>query len=558
MSQPTPAPEQSKMAPPPRPASESKDLQDLDSGSIHSSASMDIEPRPKDNTTLNLAHMSTHASNTHEAPIQHHSSHVEIPDEIYDRLPPSRKLVIVALLSFCSFLAPISSTTVLAAVPEVADTFNTTGDIINVSNALYLVCMGLSPCFWGPLSQVYGRRIICIATAFFFTACSVGTAAAPNLAAFFVFRMLTAFEGTSFLNIGASCIGDIYRPTERGTAMGWFFSGTLIGPAFGPFLGGIIVTYTSWRVIFYVQTGLAGVALIGSYFLLPETIHHKKADDLVGLSRKRKAKVLWTMCNPLRVIKLFRYPNLITVGIASSSLVWNMYSLLTPIRYVLNPRFHLTSPIQSGLFYLAPGCGYMVGTFMGGRYADYITIKYTRLNNGVRIPEDRLRSALPFVGVAIPIAMLIYGWCIEYRFGGVALPVIMMFLQGVAQLFCFPSLNTYCLDVLQDRGLGAEVIAGNYMIRYFFAAAGSAVCLPAITKIGVGAFSSISAGFLVVSGALIWIDIKWGPGWRESITAKERAAREEKFRRMAVEDAKEGVEIEKGAYPSDAKEKDMV
>jgi MFS family permease len=39
---------------------------------------------------------------------------------------------------------------------------------------------------------------------------------------------------------------DMYRPTERATALGWFLSGTLIGPAFGPFIGGIIVTYTTW------------------------------------------------------------------------------------------------------------------------------------------------------------------------------------------------------------------------------------------------------------------------------------------------------------------------
>jgi MFS family permease len=87
--------------------------------------------------------------------------------------------------------------------------------------------------------------------------CSLGTALSPNLAAFYIFRILTAFEGTSFLTIGASCIGDIYRPTERATAMGWFLSGTLIGPALGPFIGGIIVTFRSWRVIFYFQTALA-------------------------------------------------------------------------------------------------------------------------------------------------------------------------------------------------------------------------------------------------------------------------------------------------------------
>jgi MFS family permease len=244
--------------------------------------------------------------------------------------------------------------------------------------------------------------------------------------------------------------------------MGWFLSGTLIGPAFGPFVGGIIVTFRSWRGIFYLQTALAGTATIGAYFLLPETAHHMKSDDLIGLPFKAKAKVLWEMLNPWRVIRLYKYPNLIMVALASSSLVWNMYSLLTPIRYVLNPRFNLTTPIQSGLFYLAPGCGYILGTFFGGRYADYITICWTA-KRGVRVSEDRLRSALPFMGIVMPVCMLLYGWSVEKRFGGVALPVVMLFIQGVAQLFCFPSLNTYCLDVMQ--GNGAEVIAGNYMIR---------------------------------------------------------------------------------------------
>ena len=124
-----------------------------DSASIHTISTTDERPG-------NLAPIPSHVSHTHDTPIQHYSSYVEIPDEIYDRLAPSRKLVIVALLSFCSFLAPISSTTILAAVPEVAATYSSTGTIINLSNALYLVFMGLSPCFWGPLTQVYGRRMV--------------------------------------------------------------------------------------------------------------------------------------------------------------------------------------------------------------------------------------------------------------------------------------------------------------------------------------------------------------------------------------------------------------
>ncbi|KAJ7221497.1 major facilitator superfamily domain-containing protein [Mycena pura] len=439
-------------------------------------------------------------------------------DAIYDRLSPHRKTLITCILAVCGFLAPISSTTVLSAIPEVASTYNTTGSIINVSNAVYLVFMGLSPCFWAPMSQVYGRRWICLFSAFLFFACSLGTALSPNLAAFFVFRALTAFQGTSFLIVGASCLGDIYRPVDRATAMGWFLSGTLIGPAIGPFIAGVIVTYRSWRVIFYLQTALGGIATLLVFFFLPETIHHKTSDELVGLSRMQTARQIWEWTNPLRVIKLYKYPNLAS---ASSALVWNMYSLLTPIRYVINPRFALTTPIQSGLFYLAPGVGYIAGTFVGGRWADHTVKKWIEIR-GTRVPEDRLRSCVPFIGGVIPGCMLIYGWSIEKKAGGVALPVIVMFLQGFAQLFCFPSLNTYCLDVMQNRS--AEVVAGNYMTRYFFAAAASAVVLPAVEKIGVGWFSTISSVFLVLVAVGIYCTALWGKSWRDRIDARSNAS----------------------------------
>ncbi|CAG8973701.1 hypothetical protein HYALB_00006972 [Hymenoscyphus albidus] len=431
----------------------------------------------------------------------------EPSDEIYNRVSPSRKRNIVALLSFCSFLTTISSTSILSATPEVASTYNATNSIIDLSNGLYLLFSGLSPCLWGLLSQVYGRRLICITLTLFFTAFFLGTALAPNISSFFIFRILTACEGTPMLIIGSACISDIYRPSERATAIGWFFSGTLIGPALGPFIGGVIVTYTSWRVIFYLQAALAGAALISTIIVLPETIHRKKSVDLANLPLREKARILFILTNPWRVIKLFRYPNLLLVGLATSSLMWNMYSLSTPIRDVLNPRFNLTTPILSGLFYLAPGCGHIFGTFFGGRWADHITKRWIQ-KRGYRIPEDRLRSHLPFMGVIIPICMLLYGFSIQYRFGGIALPVIAMFVQGVAQIFCFPSLNTYCLDVIQERA--AEVIAGNYLIRFLFAAIGSAVVLPAVEEIGVGWFSCISAGCLVLSTLGTAGVVRWG------------------------------------------------
>jgi hypothetical protein len=188
--------------------------------------------------------------------------------------------------------------------------------------------------------------------------------------------------------------------------------------------------------------------------------------------------------------------------------------------------------MQSGLFYLAPGCGYLVGTFFGGRYADHVVKRQMR-RRGQRIPEDRMRSALPFMGIAIPACVLVYGWGVDQDVGGIPLAAITLFLQGVAQLFCFPSLNTYCLDVMQSRG--SDVIAGNYFVRYLFACAGTAVVLPAVEGVGVGWFSTISAAFLAASAAGTWATIRWGKGWRDAIDKKRRAQRVEKRRRVREE-----------------------
>ncbi|KAI5367627.1 putative major facilitator superfamily, MFS transporter superfamily [Septoria linicola] len=447
--------------------------------------------RPSVQLHQTKSHVSTHDAH----PI--HDQHYEAGDEIYDKFSKWRKISIVAILSFSSFLAPISSTSILAASPEVVSTYNTTAAIFNVSNALYMLSMGLSPLVWGPLGQTYGRKWTLTWAAITITGFSAGSALAPNLASYFVFRMLTAFQGTAFLIIGGTAIGDIYRPIERVTAYSWFMSGTLIGPAFGPFIGGIIVTFVTWRDIFWLQTALAGLSAVLIILFLPETIHKKRSDQLKGLPKREQIKKLCVWISPARVMVLFKYPNLIIVAIASASLVWNMYSLLTPIRYVLNPRFNLSSPIQSGLFYIAPGCGYLTGTFFGGRWADAVVKRYMK-KRGTRVAEDRLHSCLPAMGLVIPACMIVYGWSIEKEFGGIPLPVIAMFLQGVAQL-------------------SSEVVAGNYMVRYLFGAAGSAAVLPIIDAIGVGWFSTISALFVAVGALGTWAVAVWGKDWRDRI-----------------------------------------
>ncbi|OLN87476.1 Dityrosine transporter 1-like protein 4 [Colletotrichum chlorophyti] len=428
-------------------------------------------------------------------------------DAVYNKFTPGRKSIITAIVSFGGLSVNLASLLVLSAVPEVATAFNTTGTVVNFTNALFLLMMGIGVLFWGPMSQVYGRKWMFVTAAVLFCVFSLATAVSPNLPAFFIFRSITAFAGTCFLVVGSACLSDVYRPTERGTALGWFLGGTLIGPALGPFIGGVIVTFSKWQSLFWFQGALGGVSLMLSIAFLPETTHGKWSEELEGLSFKEKSAQIWEWANPFRVIALFRHPKIFIVGIAASSVLWNMQVLLTPVRYVINPRFNLTSPLQSGFFFLAPGAGYIAGTFVGGRYADW-TVKKWIVKRGRRVPEDRLRSAFIAMGLVIPGSTLIYGWAIDQAKGGIPLPVICMFVQGLAQMICFPCLNSYCLDVFRERA--AEVMAGNYFIRYVFAAVGTALVLPGIQGIGVGWFSTVSALFVMAASAAVCCVVIWG------------------------------------------------
>lgn len=129
---------------------------------------------------------------------------------------------------------------------------------------------------------------------------------------------------------------------------------------------------------------------------------------------------------------------------ACGTMSFCFYSVLTPIRYVVNPRFNLTSPVASGLFYLAPGLGCVVGSLLGGRYSDYVVQKSKAKRNGRFVPEDRLRAGLLSTGTLLPLGMLLYGWPVEYKVGGIAVPVIGLFLSGAGQMTGFTALNTYC------------------------------------------------------------------------------------------------------------------
>ena len=143
--------------PPRNPNQQSSHSEDEDVERQPIKAEQNVE---RDAIYRSMSHMS--GPDTFADPSDAAAPYREAGDEIYDRLSGRRKAIIVTVMSFCAFLSPISSTSVLAATPEVAAEYNTSGSVINASNAGYMALMGVSPIVWGPMSQVFGRRPVSV------------------------------------------------------------------------------------------------------------------------------------------------------------------------------------------------------------------------------------------------------------------------------------------------------------------------------------------------------------------------------------------------------------
>jgi MFS family permease len=118
--------------------------------------------------------------------------------------------------------------------------------------------------------------------------------------------------------------------------------------------------------------------------------------------------------------------------------------MLAAPRHIFVKEYNLNSPITSGLFFISPAVGFLFGTLIGGRFSDQTVRKWIVLRNGLRLPQDRLRSGYSFWFFLIPVPLLLFGWCIDKHVGGLPVAIVTAFFACVGMLGAFAGVNTYC------------------------------------------------------------------------------------------------------------------
>jgi DHA2 family multidrug resistance protein len=108
-----------------------------------------------------------------------------------------------------------------------------------------------------------GHKALFVASLVVFTLGSILCGVAWNLPALIAARVIQALGGGAITPTGMAMISEEFHPNERAKALGYWGMGVIVGPAFGPTLGGWLTSLFGWRSIFLINLpiGILGVIL---------------------------------------------------------------------------------------------------------------------------------------------------------------------------------------------------------------------------------------------------------------------------------------------------------
>jgi EmrB/QacA subfamily drug resistance transporter len=175
---------------------------------------------------------------------------------------------LTALIVACAlFMQNLDSTVVATALPTMARAFGADPLHMNVALTSYMLSLAVFIPVSGWMADRFGSRTVFRAAILVFTIGSVLCGRATSLPFLVGARILQGAGGALMVPVGRLLLLRAVAKTELVAAMAWLTIPALIGPVIGPPLGGFIVTYASWPLIFdlNVPIGILGIVLVTRY-----------------------------------------------------------------------------------------------------------------------------------------------------------------------------------------------------------------------------------------------------------------------------------------------------
>lgn len=382
-----------------------------------------------------------------------------------------------------TLLAPISvlvvsfsSSAYTGGIPDLMREFGISDTVSFIGISVFVLGFAIGPLFWGPLSEIYGRRLIFVISFTALTLFDAGCVAAQSPTQLFILRAFAGLCGSSTLTNTAAVVADIWAADQRGLAMGVSASAPFFGPILGPIIGGFFGEATGWRWIEGLITICTAVLLVLCGVFIPETygpvILQRRAnalaerENMVFVTRWEKESGEVSLAETFKVsllrpwLLLVREPIVLILSLYLAILYGTLYIYLAAFPIV----YHQTRGWSLGLSGLA-----FVGMAVGSQAAIvclfWENTRYKRVAakclKGLAPPEARL--PITMAGAIItPIGLFWFAWT-----NGPEIHWIVSILSTVLFGFGNVWLTLGCVNYLIDAYViySASVMAASSLLR---------------------------------------------------------------------------------------------
>ena len=196
-------------------------------------------------------------------------------------------LHLAVVLGILTAAGPISLDAYLPAFPAMERSLHASGGAAQLTLAAWFAGLACGQIVQGPLSDRHGRRAPLIGGGIVFTVASAGCALAPSIDVMCVFRFLAALGASASAVVPRAVVRDLRDGHEARRLMAQLMLVMGVVPILAPSFGGLMLTVTSWRVIFWIATAYGVLALFLTVRVLPETlppadrIHIRPIDQVI-------------------------------------------------------------------------------------------------------------------------------------------------------------------------------------------------------------------------------------------------------------------------------------
>lgn len=171
------------------------------------------------------------------------------------------KKYIPYVIAFALFMETLDATIISTVIPKIAISLNTDPITLKIALTSYLLSLAIFIPISGWFADRFGTKNVFIAAISIFSLGSLTCGMALNLPLLVISRIIQGIGGALMMPVGRLILLRSFAKDELVKVTNYVTIPSLLGPAMGPVVGGIIASYVSWRWIFFVNIpfGLLGI-----------------------------------------------------------------------------------------------------------------------------------------------------------------------------------------------------------------------------------------------------------------------------------------------------------